>query len=251
MALVEQRTTVYGTISIFREPLTGITVYEVGDCHQSSADSRGTSLASYIHAIFSLLTQCKAQNILIIGCGGGTLGTMLIRDRRKPIFVDIDPTSFIIAKQYFSLPDTVICHVADGEQFLQNTPETYDSVVLDAFHGKIIPPHLQTSEFFNLVRRHLKPGGTIFANVRVAHDFDKSADIIAKNMRSVWTNVRVLDAEGVCGRNSIVMAGEVEKLREPKLLIRPKNDAHLVAFELQRLRFRAWKVSRWVFGDPR
>jgi hypothetical protein len=68
-------------------------------------------------------------------------------------------------------------------------------------------------------------------------------------MRTVWTDVRVLDAEGVCGRNAIVMAGQVSKLREPKLLVRPKTDSQVISFELERLRFRAWSVSRWAFGE--
>ena len=247
MAHVEEIATDYGIINIFKNPTTGVTIYEVGGCHQSSADSNGTSLASYIHAIFSLLTQAKAQNILIIGGGGGTLGTMLGRARRKATIVDVDPASFIIAKQYFCLPESVVCHVADGEVFLRGETNIYDAVVLDAFLGENIPPHLQTPEFFSLVRERMPPNGAVFANIRIGHDFDNGADRVAKSMRSVWTDVRVLDAEGICGRNAIVMAGRVSKLREPKLLVRPKTDAQLISIELDRLQFRAWKVSRWEF----
>jgi spermidine synthase len=249
VTLVEEIKTPFGTINIFHNPVTGVTIYDVGGCHQSSADDEGTSLASYIHAIFSLLTQAKAKNILIIGCGGGTLGTMLVRAQRKTTIVDIDPMSFTIARNYFALHPSVVCHVADGETFLRDETQTYDAIVLDAFHGENIPSHLQTPQFFSLVQKRLTPAGAVFSNIRVKHDFDKGPDLVAKSMRTVWTDVRVLDAEGVCGRNAIVMAGQVSKLREPKLLVRPKTDSQVISFELERLRFRAWSVSRWAFGE--
>lgn len=248
MEQLEEIESDFGTINIFKSRSTGALLYELGGCSQSSADGNGTSLASYIHAIFGLLTQAKARNILLIGGGGGTLGTMLARARRKTAIVDVNPASFKLAKEYFGLPDSVVCHVADGKSFLRDAAATYDAIVLDAFHGDSIPSHLQSARFFGLVREHLTPRGAVFANVHVKHDFDDYADRVAKTMRSVWTDVRVLDAEGICGRNAIVMAGRVSHLRAPDLLVRPRTKADGIDHELARLRFRAWKVSRWVFG---
>ena len=248
-APVEEIETSFGTIIILKNPETGTTTYEVGGCGQSSADSGGTSLASYIHAIFGLLSQAKAGNVLIVGGGGGTLGTMLVRTRHKATIVDVDPASFDVARRHFGLPESVICHVADGDAFMRDSTEVYDAIVLDAFHGENIPAHLQTTEFFGRVRERLAPHGAVFANIRVGHDFDKGPDQLAKTMRSVWAEVRVLDAEGVCGRNAIVMAGQVSKLRQPRLLVRPKVNADLIGTELDRMRFRPWNVSRWAFGN--
>lgn len=248
MIKVEEVESDFGTINIFKSKSTGALIYEQGGCSQSSADGNGTSLASYIHAIFGLLIQAKARNILLIGGGGGTLGTMLTRARRKTTIIDVDPVSFKLAKQYFGLPDSVVCHVADGKHFLRNEPDTYDAIVLDAFHGDSIPSHLQSARFFELVREHLTPRGVVFANVHVKHDFDDYADRVAKTMRGAWTDVRLLDAEGRCGRNAIVMAGWVSRLRPPRLLVRPRTGADGIGNELARLSFRAWKVSRWAFG---
>jgi spermidine synthase len=248
MEQVEEIESDYGTINIFKNRSTGALLYELGGCSQSSADGNGTSLASYIHAFFGLLTQAKARNILLIGGAGGTLGTMLARGRRKATIVDVNPVSFMLAKQYFGLPKTVICHVADGKAFLRSDTNTYDAIVLDAFHGDRIPSHLQSSTFFGLVRDHLTPRGAVFANVHVKHDFDDYADRVAKTMKNTWIDVRLLDAEGICGRNAIVMAGRVSHLRAPDLLVPPVTNAGGIDNELARLRFRAWKVSRWDFG---
>jgi len=238
----------HGTINIFKNRSTGAVLYQLEGCGQSSADSNGTSLASYIHAIFGLLSQAKARNILLIGGAGGTLATMLARARRKATIVDVSPVSFTLARQYFRLPESVICRVADGKAFLDSDTDSYDAIVLDAFHGDRIPAHLRTSEFFGLVRGRLTPRGAVFANVHVKHDFDDYADRLAKTMADTWPVVRVLDAQGICDRNAIVMAGRVSHLRAPSLLVPPSTDSGGIDRELARLRFRSWKVSRWEFG---
>jgi len=175
------------------------------------------------------------------------LGTMLARARRKVSIVDVNPVSFALARQYFGLPEQVTCHVADGNAFLRSDTNSYDAIVLDAFHGDYIPSHLRSLPFFELVRDHLTPRGVFFANVHVKHDFDDYADLVAKTMKNAWIDVRVLDAEGVCERNAIVMAGRVSRLRAPDLLVRPETNASAIDNELARLRFRARKGSRWDF----
>lgn len=245
---VARITTATGTISITRDRAGGVLRYELEGWGQSSADNKGTSLASYIHAIFGLLHQTRAQDILLIGCAGGTLATMLARAGRAPVLVDIDPVSFDLARTHFHLPDSVPCHAADGEAFLRDTKRAWDAIVLDAFVGKEIPPHLQTPDFFALARGRLTPGGAIFANVHVKHDFDDTADLVAKAMKTAFAEVRLLDALGVIDRSAIVMAGGVEALRPPRLVAKPRVQADRIAKELSRLDFRPWKAARWDFG---
>ena len=248
MVPIEKIESNYGTINILKSRSTGAVLYELEGYRQSMADTNGTSLAPYIHAIFGLLSQAKARNILLIGGAGGTLATMLARTRRKPTIVDINPISRNLARQYFHLPETVDWHVADGKAFLRAHSDRYDAIVLDAYHGQHIPTHLLTERFFGLVRDHLAPKGAVFANVHVKHDFDDYPDRVAKTMTETWSGVRVLDAVGLCDRNAIVMAGAVSHLRAPGLLVRPATDASGIDDELARLQFRAWKTSRWDFG---
>lgn len=247
MIPIEEILTEYGTIHVSRLRDTGALTYDVAGRRQTAADGNGTSLAYYIHAIFGLLTQAKARDILMIGGAGCTLGTMLARARRKATIVDVNPAAFDVARRHFSLPQSVTCHVADGEAFLRDHAETYDAVVLDAFHGDDIPAHLLSPQFFGLARERLAPGGAMFANVLVKHDFDDSADRAAQSMRSAWPDVRMLDTMGLCDRNAIVMAGQVSRLRPPEMLLRPQMNARAIDSELRGLRFRAWKASRHGF----
>jgi spermidine synthase len=74
----------------------------------------------------------QASDVLMIGCGGGSLATMLDRAGVHVTIVDINPSAFRIAHKYFGLPREVDCHVADGRNFLRADRHRYDAIVLDA-----------------------------------------------------------------------------------------------------------------------
>jgi spermidine synthase len=185
----------------------------------------------------------------LVGGGGGTLATMLVRAGCNVTIVDINPASFELAKRHFGLPDCVACHVGDGKSFLRSDTASYDAIVLDAFQGDRIPSHLQSLRFFRLVHDRLAERGAVFANVHVKHDLDFYADRFAHGMTKVWKNVRLLDSEGVLGRNAIVMAGDVSHLRAPYMLVPPTSDANRIDKALAAMRFRAWSASRWGFVE--
>jgi spermidine synthase len=232
----------FGTITVFKKTSTSTITYEQGGCCQSEADSNGVSVASYIHAIYGLILQTRARKILMIGCAGGTLATMLAQAGRKVTIIDVNPASFILAKQYFALPDTVECRIADGKSFLYSDTQTYDAVVLDAFHGDHIPAHLKSLPFYYLVADRLSPRGAVFANVHVKHDFDHHADRIADCMSKAFHEVRLLDSEGYQGRNAIVMAGAVSRLHAPGMIVPPAADRTAIEAELATMTFRAWRT---------
>jgi spermidine synthase len=248
MIPVEEIPTEFGTISITQDPATGALTYTVDGQRQGAMDKNGISLAYYIHAFYGLLVQANASSVLMIGGACCTLGVLLAGGQGQLTIVDINPASFDVARRHFGLPQSAICHVAEGEVFLRSDTGLYDAIVLDAFHGEHIPPHLQTPDFFALVRERLAPGGAVFANLLVKNPRDDCADQIAKNMKQVWPDVRVLDTVGPADRNAIVMAGAVSHLRAPRLLVRPQTNPEVIQEELARMQFRAWKSSRWAFG---
>jgi len=216
----------------------GISYWQAQD-HQSVADRLGVSLAEYIHALFGLAMQKRPRHVLMIGCGGGTLATMLSRAGVAVTLVDIDPLSFEIARRYFHMPETVECHARDGANFLRRRATRYDAIVLDAFADEVIPPHFLKKDFFRLVKSRLKRGGLFLVNIVVLNDDDPVPDCIAHAMKEVWRNVRLLDADGFENRNAVVMAGSVESLKRPHLRMPPSVGARALAKELGQLSFRS------------
>lgn len=202
------------------------------------ADRFGVSLAEYIHALFGLVLQKRPRHVLMIGCAGGTLATMLSRAGVRVSLVDIDPLSFEIARRYFHLPPSVDCHARDGAAFLRRTADRYDAIILDAFADEIIPPHLLTDAFFRLVKARLKRGGLFLVNIVVKDDVDPTPDRIARTMRKAWQNVRLLDADGFENRNAVAMGGAVRGLKRPRLRMKPAHGSAALTKSLAQLSFR-------------
>jgi predicted O-methyltransferase YrrM len=236
---VKRARTHNGALVIEQNNATGeVSYWQKGD-HQSVADRTGVSLAEYIHAIFGLLRQAKARDVLMIGCGGGTLATMLHRAGASVTLVDIDPGSFDIARRYFNLPDEIPRHVGDGAQHLRKTNARYDAIVLDAYSGSTMPKHFLTPAFFELAKSRMRPRNAVFAvNLLVADDDDCSPDRVVSRMRETWRYARLLDAEGWDNRNAVAVAGAVSKLNRPKLLMPPTRGAAKIARGLAQFSFR-------------
>ncbi|HEY2876642.1 MAG TPA: fused MFS/spermidine synthase [Reyranella sp.] len=210
--------------------------------HQSEADHAGVSLAAYIHAIHHFLRQAECRNVLMIGCGGGTLATMLRADGVKVTIVEINPRSFAISRRYFHLPDDVECHVGDGRAFLRASRRRYDAIVLDAYDGNRLPAQMGKPSFFKLARSRLHPmHGVLFVNVVMRNDRDRHLDSVAALMRKAFAEVRLLDAKGTIDRNAVAMAGAVADLTVPTMTIRPKAGVRLLRQEIKAMAFRAPK----------
>ncbi len=215
----------------------GISYWQAQD-HQSVADRYGVSLAEYIHALFGLVCQKRPRHVLMIGCAGGTLATMLCRAGIRVTLVDIDPLSFQIARRYFHMPEAVECHARDGAAFLRRRTTRYDAIILDAFSDEIIPPHLLTDTFFRLVKARLRRGGIFLVNIVVRDDGDPTPDTIARAMKKAWRGVRLLDADGFENRNAVAIGGAVKGLKRPRLLMKPAHGARALAKSLAQLSFR-------------
>ena len=107
--------------------------------------------------------------MLVIGNAGGTVARAFgeLYPDVEIDGVEIDPEVSDAARRYMGLEDNPRLNVitADGRPFLELTDETYDLIVVDAYHQPYIPFYLATREFFDAVRDHLRPGGVIALNV--------------------------------------------------------------------------------------
>jgi len=217
---------------------TGAISYWQGEYYQSRADKNGVSLLNYIHAIFGLLCQKESQSVLMIGCAGGSLATMLARAGCDVVAVDFNPQAFVLARRHFFLPDEVECRVADGADFLRVTRRKFDAIVLDAFRGGRIASELLSEAFFAQSKKRLRKSGAVFANIHLANDADQSADRVAAQMAASFSDVRILDRPGKKYRNAIVMTGAVRTLKRPPLLIRPTIESTKLERTLAQMQFR-------------
>ncbi len=229
---------------IIQDRKTGKISYWQREYHQSAADAAGVSTADYIHAMYFFLMQAGARDVLMIGCGGGTLATMLVRSNVQVTVVDLHKFSFDIARKYFQLPDSVSCHVADGIDYLKQNRARHDAIVLDAFGEGGMPAAFMQPAFFKLAKSRMKRQGALFLmNVIVADDDDATPDNLVRAMRRQWGRVRLLDTDGWTDRNAVIAAGAVTGLKKPVVLMPPRPGGAKLAKELDVLDWRPLRKS--------
>jgi spermidine synthase len=223
--------------AIEHDSRTGRIAYLERGVTQSAADANGISLGDYVHAMYGFLRQKRCREVLMIGCGGGTLATMLARAGVHVTAVDINPRTFEIARRYFQLPDSVTCHVGDGARFLARRAR-YDAIVLDAYDGKDIPAQFRRPAFFALARSRLKRGDSLFIlNMIIDGDGDTRPIEMVDLMQDAWRDVRVLDSPSWSKRNAIIAAGAVAGLKRPHLLLKPGRFTKVLRKELADMQF--------------
>ena len=115
------------------------------------------------------LLDRPVEKMLIIGNAGGTVARAFgeLYPDVEIDGVEIDPEVSEASRRWLGLNDNPNLSVItdDGRPFLELTDETYDLIVVDAYHQPYIPFYLATREFFQAVREHLRPGGVVALNV--------------------------------------------------------------------------------------
>jgi len=230
----------HGAIRLLYKKDTGTLTYVQKGGFQSAVDRNGVSLDAYIHTIYGLLLQKPAKTVLMIGCGGGTLGRMLHAHGKRVTIVDIDKTSFKLARDHFGLPAAITCRAGDGLAFMQKTRTRYDAVIIDAFVGEKIPKQFTGDVFCNAVRRCLRPDGALYINVCLEDKADLTADKLAHRLKDHGFPVKLHDQRGTA-RNAVIAAGNVKGMRKPRLLLTPKSEAARIRRELKHAKFRPLK----------
>ncbi len=107
------------------------------------------------------------KNVLIVGAGGFTMG---LHDHfNRYTYVDVDASLKEVSEKYFlpeKLGDNKKFVVQDAGQFLKESKERFDLIVLDTYSSRhIIPPDLVTAEYFFKVREKSAPQGVVVINI--------------------------------------------------------------------------------------
>jgi len=109
------------------------------------------------------------DNAMIIGLGGGR--TAWYHHKSVPGLhfsaVELDPAVAQIADQFFKVrPEKNFdIDIMDGRVWLTKSNDRFDLILIDAYRGPFVPFHLLTTEFYQEVARHLRPGGIAVQNV--------------------------------------------------------------------------------------
>jgi len=163
------------------------------------------------------------KNVLMIGLGGGGFNQFFEKAFPGATLetAELDPKVFALAQKYLgfkpSAHDRVV--VLDGRMFLRHLKGTYDWIILDAFRGGFVPPHLKTVEFYRLVQSHLSPDGLFVANVHT------NSSLFASDLRTIRTVFPQLGMFDVPQTNNAVLVAA--NFKSPALESMVKDAVHL------------------------
>lgn len=137
------------------------------------------------------LPKDKKKDILILGAGGFTMGEG--DTFHNYTFLDIDKSLLQISEEKFlehKLDANKKFVVEDANQFLKDSEQKYDLIVLDTYSSMgIIPMDLITKEYFIRVKNNLKKGGIVVMNILTSPNFSNAFAINLDNtIRSVFTH---------------------------------------------------------------
>lgn len=208
------------------------TLYLDGQPHSAMDKDEPTrhvfDYTSYFHAPFLFTDDVDdIDRVLFVG-GGGFTGPRAFLDTYPNVTVDVvelDPEVVGVAKEYFRVEesDRLTIHTMDGRQYLQQTDETYDLIVLDAYKKDKVPFQLTTVEFMQLASDRLDEDGVLFANVISAPSGPASQFYRAeyKTMRRVFPQVYSFPTVG----GVVVQNIEVVATKDDTLLTREELQA--------------------------
>ena len=105
------------------------------------------------------------ERVLCIGMGAGIVPMQFAADGIKTDVVEINGAVVPLAGEHFDFDQKKVnLTIGDGRQFLNQSQQQYDAIILDAFLGDSSPSHLMTKEAFAEMRRHLTPTGVLVIN---------------------------------------------------------------------------------------
>ena len=179
------------TISVLQNGDTRI--LSMNGLPMSVYNSRSGSMAEYIDYINNnfiyTMPRDRVRRILVLGTGGFTAG--LDDTYNEYTFVDIEHTLQDVSERYFlgrPLTDNKKFVVQDASQFLKNTAEQYDMILIDVYSNSFqVPEGFITAEFMQRAKSRVAPGGILMMNVITSMSFqDKYAQVFDNTFHTVF-----------------------------------------------------------------
>ena len=189
------------TISV--ETSDDLKVLNMNGLPMSIYNKKNGNTAEYVrylnnHFIYNMPDD-RTYKILVLGAGGFTLG---LKDKQNEYtFVDIERTLKDVSEQHFlnkKLSANKKFVVDDASQFLKNTKEQYDFILLDVYSNSYqVPESLITVEFMERLKSRIAPNGIIAMNMIVSPEFnDKYSRVFDNTFHRVFpynTSRQVID----------------------------------------------------------
>ncbi|HVU33341.1 MAG TPA: fused MFS/spermidine synthase [Opitutaceae bacterium] len=161
----------------------------------------------------ALFFRPDPRRVLMIGLGGAGFHRLFTAAFPDALLqsVELDPkvVELCASRMDFQPTDRSPVATMDGRMYIKRNREKWDWIVLDAFRGGYVPPHLKTEEFYRECAARLDDRGVFISNLHATSEL-YYADI--KTIMAVFPQVVLL---GTRSRGNVIAFGV--KYRTPSI----------------------------------
>jgi spermidine synthase len=204
---VESFDTAYNSLTVERRG----TVVELrarshrGEFLESAVDLADplTLVVPYTRTLYAgLFFQPRPERVLMIGLGGAGFHRLFAAAYPQSLLqtVELDPKVLELTETRLGFKPTDHTPVAtmDGRLYVKRSTQKWDWIILDAFRGGYVPPHLKTQEFYQECAARLADNGVFVTNLHASTEL-YYADL--KTLASVFPQVVLF---GTKGRGNVI-----------------------------------------------
>lgn len=176
---IEQHDTIYNSLTVERRG----TVVELrarargGEALESAVDLADPlhPIVAYTRSLYgALFVQPQPRRVLMIGLGGAGFHRLFAAAYPESLLhtVELDPKVLELCERRmeFKRTDRTPVTIMDGRMFVKRNRETWDWLILDAFRGGFVPPHLKTEEFYRECAARLGDRGVFISNLHATSE---------------------------------------------------------------------------------
>ena len=169
-------------------------------------------VVAYTRSLYgALFFQPQPKRVMMIGLGGAGFHRLFSAAYPDSLLqtVELDPMVFELCRTRLEFKPTLKTPVTimDGRMFVKRDRQLWDWLILDAFRGGFVPPHLKTEEFYRECAARLSERGVFISNLHATTSLYYS-DL--KTIQAVFPQVVLF---GVDGRGNVIACAV--KYREP------------------------------------
>jgi spermidine synthase len=143
-----------------------------------------------------LFVEPNPKRVLMIGLGGAGFHRVFAHAFPDSLLqsVELDEKVFELCQSRLGFKPTANTPVAimDGRLFVKRDKAKWDWLILDAFRGGFVPPHLKTAEFYRECAAHLSDHGVFITNL---HPNSKLYASDLKTLQSVFPQVMLFQTK--------------------------------------------------------
>lgn len=194
-----------------------LTIEKRGNIVEMRARARGTEalesavdltdplkpVVAYTKTLYAgLFFQPKPSRVLMVGLGGAGIHRLFTAAFPESFVqtVELDPKVYELSQSHMAFKPTANTPVAlmDGRVFVKRDRQKWDWLILDAFCGGYVPPHLKSEEFYKECAERLADDGVFITNLHATTNLYYS-DI--KTLQKVFPQVVLFQ---VAGRGNVL-----------------------------------------------